>query len=87
MFEFPSHVPLNQSKVVPNSAKDTEWSLGLHFDLLLSEVHYSPSVKFTNFYLSVPKITGSLTITLFSSCSAKYLPPLSIEEQCLPLIT
>lgn len=36
----------NQSKVVLNSAKDTEWSLGSHFDLLISEVHYSPSVKF-----------------------------------------
>lgn len=36
-FEF--HIPLtNQSTVVPNSAKDTEWSLGSHFDLLISEV-------------------------------------------------
>lgn len=47
VFEFPSHMPLaNQSKVVLNSAKDTEWSLGSHFDLLISEVHYSPSIKF-----------------------------------------
>lgn len=88
MFEFPSHVSLtNQSKDLPNSAKDAEVSLGSHFDLFISEVHYSPSVKFTNIYLSVPKITGSLSTTLFSSCSAKYLPPVSTEDQCLLLIT
>lgn len=46
-----------------------------------------PAVKFTNIYLSVPKIKGSLAKTLFSSCSGKYLPGLSTEEGCLPLIT
>lgn len=68
MFEFPSHMPLtNQSKVLPNSTKDTEGSFGSRFDLLISEVHYSPSVKFTNIYLSGPKIMGSLAITPFAS--------------------
>lgn len=84
----PSHMPLtNQSNDLPNSAGDTEGSLGSHFDLLLFEVHYSSSVKFTNIYLSVPKITGSLSLTLFSFCSAKYPSPLSPEDRCLPLIT
>lgn len=56
----------NQSKVIQNSAKDTERSLGSNFDLLIiSEIHYSPSVNFTNVSLSVPKVTGSFAITLF----------------------
>lgn len=82
MFEFPSHIPLtNQSKVLPNSAKDTEGSLGSHYDLLVSEVHYSPSIKFTNIYLSGPKIMGSLAINHFLLA----LP--NTEDRCLPLIT
>lgn len=76
-----------QSKVIQNSAKDTEGSLGSNFYLLIiSKVRYSPTVNFTNVSLSVPKVTGSLAVTLFSFYSAKDLPPFfSIEEQCLPL--
>lgn len=77
----------DQSKVIQNSPKDTEWSLGSNFDLLImSEFHYSTSVNFTNVSLSVPKVTSSLTIALLSSYGVKDLPPSSIEEQCLPLL-
>lgn len=78
----------NQSKVIQNSAKDTERSLGSNFDLhIVSESHYSPSVNFTNVSLSVPKVTVRLAIRHSSFCSVKDLPPFSIGERCLPLLT
>lgn len=61
--------PTNQSEVIQNSAKDAERSLGSNFDvLIISKVHYSPSVHFTDVSLLVPKVAGSLALTLFSQC-------------------
>lgn len=73
----------NQSEVIQNSAKDAEQSFRSNFELLISKVHYGPSVHFTDVSLLVPKVTGSLAVILFSFHSAEDLPSFSTEEQCL----
>lgn len=59
----------NQSEVIQNSAKDAERSFGSNFDLLIiSKGHCGHSVHFMDVSLLVPKVTGSLAVTLFSQC-------------------